>query len=951
MRPNRPKTLCKILILAAYCGLALLVFWPALKADFVFDDARVVVENPFIRSPASIPEMFARAFSGSAYIMRPGGRIGVDPGYRPMRFVSYTLDYQFDQLNPFVFHLSNLLHHALAAFMLYLLLRHFGLQNIAAFLGGLIFLLHPVNSEPACYITGRKDILCAIFYMASFICYIRWRRRMGWPYAVAAFALFLAAFFCKEMALTLPFALLLWEAVRRRRLRGILRPLKLIAPLAALSLALLLLQLNFKNLSRVEGVSVAWWGGSVLSNMLTIPRLILFYIRLALVPFPLSADYSHNAFPASGGLLSPPWTLVAAVLLAAVVAFGFYAWRRRWSAIAFSVFFFLGALVPVSQIYPLPVRVADRFLYIPLLAFAFLVAFFLRHRLKRVAVLVAVCSVCTLYGVLDFTRSHDWKNDFTLFSSVLRFYPDCALAHVAVGSELLNRKEPEKALTHFRRAEQILKTAPKGPYNHGLLLQARYYTAETLIALGRKKEAASILKKLLLERDAFGRRIIDQWLYLHIPFNLAAIMLERNLPETAWELYGIVVRLARGHTNHPKIRAHYVLALHKMAILASRKGAHSEAARLLKEALKAAINTDHEPPLHLYLAQTLIKAGEPEKAIQEAETAEEKARSYMTRKITFKPLTDKPVSEETIRRVLQQAPVVKAWALRALGAVEAAVDLLRKTLRENFSEWAVCELARSLLVLERPEEAETVLEAALQRIGKPKRPELFDLLVEARRQVRRRDPHYIKRRIKSALTAAKSLYAAGRKKQAHQILKKALRLAANLTPQTRGVWLHLAEAHLLMLATGQNPPRPQDLKEAERLIRLAAKEGSDVSVLWAAVGDMWGEIGEVDEAVEALVESGLPRARFKAAMMLLEAGRNEAALSQLKKCVETGYRRADALYHLAMLLARMGRYREAAASMRRFLKIAEPADPRRALLKTLLESDPRLGGKNEKKGP
>ena len=142
------------------------------------------------------------------------------------------------------------------------------------------------------------------------------------------------------------------------------------------------LQLLLKNLSRVGETSVAWWGGSVTSNMLTVPRLLLFYLRLVFVPYPLSADYSHNAFAASSGLLTPPTTLAALLLLAALVGFAFYCWRRRWLIPAFCILLFLGTLVPVSQIYPLPERVAERFLYVPLMAVAVGVAFVVQ-RLRR----------------------------------------------------------------------------------------------------------------------------------------------------------------------------------------------------------------------------------------------------------------------------------------------------------------------------------------------------------------------------------------------------------------------------------------------------------------------------------------------------------------------------------------------------------------------------------------
>jgi len=935
-------------VLGLFCAAALTAFAPAIKAGFVFDDNRLIVENPAVRSLANIPQMFARAFFGDVYTVLPTGQTTVDIGYRPVRFASYALDYSIGGLNPLVFHVSNLLHHALAAFLLFVLLRHFGFGYLCSFLGGLIFLLHPLNSECACYITARKDILCAIFYFAAFICYIRWRRTKSRLCAAAVFPLFLIAFLAKEAALTLPFAILLWELLRHPRLKKLVRPLRIVAPLIALSVLLAVLQFLFKNLSKAGGISVAWWGGNITSNMLTVPRLLLFYLRLVFVPYPLSADYSHNAFPPSSGLLTPPTTLLALLSLIALIGFAFYAWRRRWFIPAFCILLFFGTLVPVSQIYPLPERLAERFLYLPLMSVAVGAAFVLQRLRRRRVGFVVLAVVFAAFVAADFRRSRDWKDELTLFSAAADAYPNCARAHTVVGQELLARRKPQQALRHLKIAHQILKSAPQDPWLYGLRQQNECSTAEALIALKRYRQAASILKKLLLQRDFLGRLIIRRPEYLYIPFNLASSLLAQGLPETAWEVYEVVVRLGRNNLHIPKVRAHLVLALHKMAMIAGCRGDHRCEAELLREAVSAAKETDHEPVLRLYLAQALLKTGEYDAAIAEADKAAALVRSaFITSHNTLKPLTDKPQTIDSLMRVVHQAPIVKASALRASGAPDTAIQTLRKSLKTHFSEWAVCELARCLLITDRPEQAQKVLEDALRKIKRPRRPEFFRLLQEAHRQVKLRDPAYIAKRIRSTLNAAKSLIRRGKKEAAQDLLKKALRLAANLTPQTRNIWQSLAQAHMLLLSLKESRPSKSDLLEGERLLKLAEKEGSDVSILWLGLGGMWAELGDVDKAMSALRRSNLPRAHFDAALLLLKASRNREALSELKKCVECGYRKADALYHMGMLLARMRRYRQAGDALQRFLSVADKNDPRRGVVETLLISDPRLKGKKK----
>jgi len=92
---------------------ALLVYAPALKGQFLWDDDYLVGENPFFRSPIFALEVFRHyLFLDSLSVY-----------YRPVQNLTYMVDYWVWNTNAFGYHLSNVCYHAFSAYLLYLLLR------------------------------------------------------------------------------------------------------------------------------------------------------------------------------------------------------------------------------------------------------------------------------------------------------------------------------------------------------------------------------------------------------------------------------------------------------------------------------------------------------------------------------------------------------------------------------------------------------------------------------------------------------------------------------------------------------------------------------------------------------------------------------------------------------------------------------------------------------------
>ena len=148
-------------------GASFLLYANSLPNEFVFDDVPLIVENKFIKDGTNLPRMFS-----------PGAE---QYQYRPVRFVSYMLDYWLWGLKPAGYRGANIVYHGIAGFILFLVLVELAGNWGAAVAGAVLFISHPVLTDSVTYISGRRDVLVGLFYLLSFYCFVRYRKepRLG----------------------------------------------------------------------------------------------------------------------------------------------------------------------------------------------------------------------------------------------------------------------------------------------------------------------------------------------------------------------------------------------------------------------------------------------------------------------------------------------------------------------------------------------------------------------------------------------------------------------------------------------------------------------------------------------------------------------------------------------------------------------------------------------------
>jgi tetratricopeptide (TPR) repeat protein len=425
------------------------VFSPALQNQFLdWDDTFNFVENHFYRG---------LGWAQLRWMWTESSRTG---HYIPLTWMTLGLDYAVWGLNPFGYHLTNILLHGANAVCFYFVSRRLlTLASVgaderrldaAAVFSALFFALHPLRVESVAWATERRDVLCGLFYLLSILFYLR--RRLG----VSA-AFYAASLLSKSLGIALPVILVILDVYPLRRLPGDsrrwfssdIRPVwreKLPYLLAALPAAVMVVVASsqFKALVGLDEVNLT-------------RRLALgayssaFYLWKTLVPLDLIPLYET---PIPLDPIHWPFLLSGAVL--AILTAFFYCARHMipaglaaWTAYAVTLAPVAGFVTVAGYL------AADRYTYLPCLGFAVLFAGILLKfdsselAPRRVVPTTAVAILAAL-GILSWRQTKLWHDTETLWRHTLTVAPKCSIAHRALGSILSAQGKPGESIEHYR---------------------------------------------------------------------------------------------------------------------------------------------------------------------------------------------------------------------------------------------------------------------------------------------------------------------------------------------------------------------------------------------------------------------------------------------------------------------------------------------------------------------
>ena len=430
-----------LFIVLALIAVGVAIYGQTLNYPFIsLDDPGYVVNNPHVTRGLTW-EGWKWAWTTLA-----------ESNWHPLTWLSLMLDAQFYGLNAGGYHLTNLLLHVANTILVFCWLRTATGARWPSALTAFLFAAHPLHVESVAWVTERKDVLSAFFFLLTLLAYTRYARGGGWRYYGLALGLFAVGLTAKPMLVTLPPLLLLldywplrrWEGVRWRRL------LWEKVPFAVLAVASSVVTVVAQRAHAMVAISVLPIKYRAASMMLGYGS----YLQKTLLPLDLGVYYPYWQ---KQSMVWPFVWLFVLLLVTLVVG----AWRKKLPWLLVGWGWFLGMLVPVIGVVQVGGQAtADRYAYLPHVGL-FIAVFWTgasawkrwpRSRAGLAALTVGIAGTCT---ALSYQQTGYWRDSATLFAHTIKVVqPTPRLFHL-LGDALVETHQLDKAVEVYLRLRDM----------------------------------------------------------------------------------------------------------------------------------------------------------------------------------------------------------------------------------------------------------------------------------------------------------------------------------------------------------------------------------------------------------------------------------------------------------------------------------------------------------------
>lgn len=460
--------------------LSIGLYTNTLKNGFVLDDEDVIINSPLIKDFNNVNKLFDRD-----YFYLSG-----EMSYRPVVTLSYFTDYKLSGLKPWGYHLTNILLHATNSILLYfflsLIVRPSAVKTHKQplpqpirdipLLISLLFVAHPILTEAVNVPSYREDLLVFLFYIGALNLYLSIRsstisqsRLLIPALYLLSCILYLLALFSKEMAVTLPLMVYCYEWIytdkRGNKNSIFLNPYN-IGYFGITFIYIYIRFYYFHNPASLVEVYAPAWGFA--ERLLTIPLLILNYMKLSIFPISLSSDHIIDPVRSvSSFLFIAPVIIVSSLLAIAITV------RSRKKEIAFGILYFFITLIPVYNIVPIAIPIAERYLYLPIAGFAIIAGALLKlvleapgFKFRRLIIFIILFFTVSLYSIKVIERNEIWGNDYLFWTDTVKNSPKSDRAHLNLGAVYFDQERFDEAI---REVKTAIKLNPLDPQFYTLL--------------------------------------------------------------------------------------------------------------------------------------------------------------------------------------------------------------------------------------------------------------------------------------------------------------------------------------------------------------------------------------------------------------------------------------------------------------------------------------------------
>lgn len=444
-----------LIILLAILLLTVLIYSNSLHNGFIyFDDPELVVDNLSIRQFTwdNMVHFFTTPFQFT---------------YLPVGLISYAIDYQIGQLDPFIYHLDSLLAHLATIILVYLLFQKMTEKSTMSLFMAAIFAIHPVSVDNVDWVATRNNILATLFFLGALLSYTYYiKSNFKLRYLALAVLSFVLSCLSKSSSVVLPLVLFLWDYYYDRKVDRNLFLDKI--PFVLISLTLGILTLNI----RQDVVPPTDY--NLLDRFIIFCSALADYFYRMLFPFHLSMSY---AYPAKDGAWLPLYLYLSPFILI-LIGWGLYKLGvPRKILIIGLAFFFLNIFLSQSVLL-IDNYKASRYVYLSYIGLFFILAWFnddilsasegWKARLKFAWIGMLVVFVAG-FSYLTYYRNFVWKDTIALFDDVIAKEPDIPWVYTNRGIAKYKNNNLTGAMDDFNYALQLDSNFALARYYHGVL--------------------------------------------------------------------------------------------------------------------------------------------------------------------------------------------------------------------------------------------------------------------------------------------------------------------------------------------------------------------------------------------------------------------------------------------------------------------------------------------------
>lgn len=436
-----------------------LTFKPAMNNKLTnWDDDRYIHNNALITNSdsSSVLNQFKTFYLGN---------------YHPLTMLSYKIEYKYFGLEARGYIRDNIILNSLLSVLVgWFLLLLFG-SPIMAFVGAFLFGIHTLHVESVVWVSERKDLLYALFFVAALVSHMYYRKRNNdWKYLALTVLFFFLSLLSKGQAVTLPVVLILLDLYLKIKIntRWIIEKSLLLLVSVGFGIIAIFAQeeaiQNKVDYTFFDRIMIATHG-------------LVFYLKSMILPINLSTFYPYPI--KEGGML--PMLFYISLIVLPLIAFGIYFFYNKIKdkKALLGLLFFLVTIFPVLQLLPVGYAImADRYAFIPSLGLMILLLAsteIVIEKLKQSKFIVFGILLIFVSSLLYFTsqRIKIWEDSISLWTSAIKQDPKNAKAYSMRASAFQEMGNMDSALSDYNHALKIDSTLHQALINRSEILSGK----------------------------------------------------------------------------------------------------------------------------------------------------------------------------------------------------------------------------------------------------------------------------------------------------------------------------------------------------------------------------------------------------------------------------------------------------------------------------------------------